>query len=209
METSQSTDHNNSCTHTSPETAETDFRVDLSDVVHCATGSLHVVELGDHSISRLRDQSAEDTSNVTRAESDGELSALGVLILWLSEDVFVEGFDCLFESDELHDGIWDLSGPEGRETLVETVHAFISSDLTKSTAQISGESAWLGGLDSNLNLYIRSDNKENKIFTASQGQRRTSAITSALAEERAKPRALYLTALSGPTSPAKTSLKSS
>jgi len=46
-------------------------------------------------------------------------------------------------------------------------------------------------------------------LTASNGHKNKSAITSAEADERAKPRVLYLKALSGPTALAKISLKSS
>jgi len=167
LETSQSTDHDDSGTHTSPETIETDITVDLLDVIHSATTSLDTVELRDHSISGLRDQGAENTCNVTRSESDGELSGLGVFILGSGEDSCVEHLYSLFESDELHDSVGDLSGPEGSETLVETVDTFISSDLSKTFSEGDGESSNLGSLDSDLNGFPRAQEDVSNDFSRS------------------------------------------
>jgi hypothetical protein len=60
------------------------------------------------------------------------LGSLSIITLWLGEDVGVEGGDDLLESDELDDGVWNLSCPKWSETLVETVHAFVGLDLVES-----------------------------------------------------------------------------
>jgi len=176
LETSEGTDHDNSGSHTSPETAETDFGVDFLDVVTSGAATLHGVELGDHSVSRLGDQGAEDTGNVTRHEGDGELSTLGVFALGLGEDSSVEEFDSLFESDELHDGVGDLSSPEGSQTLEQTVGTFISSDLVQSGGEVSGESAGLRGLDSNLNGFPRAEEAISNDFSRSGSDSPTKSL---------------------------------
>jgi len=176
LETSEGTDHDNSGSHTSPESAETDFRVDFLDVFSSGATSLDGVELGDHSISRLRDQSAEDTSDVTRHEGDGELSTLGVFALGLGEDVSVEEFDSLFESDELHDGVGDLSSPEGSQTLEQTVGTFIGSDLVQSGGKVGGESTGLRGLDSDLDGFPRAEEAISNNFSGSRSSSPTNSL---------------------------------
>jgi len=176
LETSQSTDHDDSGTHTSPETIETDITVDFLDVIHSATTSLDRVELRDHSISGLGDQSAEDTGNITRSESDGELSGLGVFILGSGEDSSVEHLDSLFEGDELHDSVGDLSGPEGSKTLVETVNTFVSSDLSKTFSEGNGESTSGGSLDSDLNGFPRAQEDISNNFSGSGGKSPTDTL---------------------------------
>jgi len=176
LETSEGTDHDNSGSHTSPKSVETDFGVDFLDVVTSGATSLDGVELGDHSISGLRDQSAEDTSNVTRHEGDGELSSLGVFALGLSENLFVEKSDSLFESDELHDGVGDLSSPEGSQTLEQTGSTFISSDLVQSRRKVGGESTGLRGLDSNLNGFPRAEETISNNFSGSRSNSPTNSL---------------------------------
>lgn len=115
LETGEGTNHKNSGKETSPETRETNLGVDVTNTLTLVFRSVH---LGDHSISGVRDDGAEDTSQVTGHESNGQLLGLGVLVLGLSEDVSVEEFDDLFEGDELNDGVGDLSGPKRRQDVV-------------------------------------------------------------------------------------------
>lgn len=150
LETGEGTDHQNSGSETSPETGESNLRVDQGHGSECTTIRLNVVKLGDHSVSRLRDQSAENTSNVTRSESNRELLSLAVLVFWFSEDISVESFDGSFESDELHDSVWDLSSPEWSKTLVQSAGTFSRVDGVECLSEFSWESANLGGLHSDL-----------------------------------------------------------
>jgi hypothetical protein len=80
----------------------------------------------------MGDNGTEDTCSVTRHEGDHELGSLSIITLWLGENVGVEGGDNLLESDELDNGVWNLSSPEWCETLVESVHAFLGIDLVES-----------------------------------------------------------------------------
>jgi len=111
LETSECTNHDDSCEKSSPESLESDFGVDLADVFSERSLSLDGVELGDHGISRVRDDSAEDTSAVSRHECDGELLTLGVFASRLSEDLGVEELNDLLECNELDNSVRDLSHP--------------------------------------------------------------------------------------------------
>lgn len=115
LETSEGTDHKNSGKETSPETRETDLRVDVANTLTLVFRSVH---LGNHGISRVRDEGAEDTSQVTRHEGNGQLLSLRVFTSGSSEELGVEKFDDLFEGNELNDGIGDLSGPKRRQDIV-------------------------------------------------------------------------------------------
>lgn len=151
LETSEGTDHDNSGAEASPESLEANFRVDLANILRHRSLSLDGVKLGHHGISGVRNDSAENTSQVTRQEGDSELLSLGVFSSGLGEDVSIERFNDLFESDELHDGVGDLSSPKGSQTLVESTSAFSSSHLVVSLEERGGESTRLGGLHSDLN----------------------------------------------------------
>ena len=59
LETSEGTDHEDSGAEALPETVEADAGVDL------ASGATTLVHDGDHGVSRVRHDSAEDTSEVT------------------------------------------------------------------------------------------------------------------------------------------------
>jgi hypothetical protein len=69
------------------------------------------VQFRDHSISRVRDNSAENTSQITWSESDTELSGFVVVFFSLGENVIIEELYEPFESDELDDGIGNLTTP--------------------------------------------------------------------------------------------------
>jgi hypothetical protein len=150
LETSEGADHDNTGTDTVPETLESDLGVDLGDLL--ADGGVRgfLVEDGNHGVSGVRDDGAEDTSQVARHEHNGELGALGVSILALGEDVVVEGADNVLEGTELHHGVGDLSHPQGAETLVETVPALVGLDGVEALKEARGE---VRGLHSNFNLH--------------------------------------------------------
>ena len=78
------------------------------------------VELADHDIGRVRDDSAEDTGDVTTREGDAGLGALGV-VLFRAWERGVDHFDDGLEGSELHHGVGDLTAPERIDTFVEAV----------------------------------------------------------------------------------------
>ncbi len=153
METSEGTDHKDTGTETVPEAVETDVLVDG------ANGSSLLVHDGDHGVCGVGDNSAEDTSPVAGQEGNTELLSLAVGIAGLGEDVGVEESDCLFEGDELDNGVRDLSAPEGDDTLVEAIPAFSVHDLGPALSQGCGELSFVGGLNSDFDL-----NERNKSY---------------------------------------------
>lgn len=176
LETSEGTNHDDSGAEASPESLEADFRVDLADVLRHGSLSLDGVELGDHGISGVRNDGAEDTSQVTRQEGDSELLSLGVFSSGLGEDVGVEGFDDLFESDELHNGVGDLSSPKGSQTLVKSTSAFSSGHLVVSLEERGGESARLGGLHSDLDSFEGAQEDVSNDFCGTRSDRPTDSL---------------------------------
>jgi hypothetical protein len=98
LETSEGTDHNNSCSETVPESLESDVTIDCFDLGAHGFIATSLVKDGNHSISRVRDDSTEDTSPVTRYESDHELEVLGVSVLGVGEDVSIESLDGFFKA---------------------------------------------------------------------------------------------------------------
>ena len=153
METSEGTDHEDTCTETVPEAVETDVLVDG------ANGSSLLVHDRDHGVCGVGDNSAEDTSPVAGQEGNTELLGLAVGVAGLGEDVGVEESYCLFEGDELDNGVRDLSAPEGDDTLVEAVPALSVHDLGPAFSQVGGELSFVGGLNSDFDL-----NERNKSY---------------------------------------------
>lgn len=68
-----------------------------------------------YSVSRVGDDSADHTSQVTGGEGDAELGALGVALLGGGEHVGVESLHDLLEEEELSHGVGDLSAPQGHQ----------------------------------------------------------------------------------------------
>lgn len=111
---------------------------------------MDIVELGDHSIGWVGDDSAQDTSGVTGQESDSQLSGLSIAFSWVGPDGLVEEGDTLFEEDELHDSVWDLSEPQWGDSLEETRSSFVLVHGGQSLSECSWESSWLGSLHFDL-----------------------------------------------------------
>jgi len=110
LETSKSTDHEDTSTKTlSHKVLNTDLASNLAEGLALV---LSLSELRDERVGRVRDDSADDTGEVTGSEGDAELSSLGVGLLGLGEDVGVEHLDDLLEEEELGHGVGDLTRPE-------------------------------------------------------------------------------------------------
>lgn len=103
---SKHTDHEN----TSPESfrgqgGNTNLRSDSANGLALV---LSFAEKRDKGVGWVRNDGADNTSEVTRRECDTELCALAVCVLGLSEDVGVEELDDLFEAEELGHCVRDL-----------------------------------------------------------------------------------------------------
>lgn len=104
--TGESTDHQ----YTGAETLgckcnHASFRCDGGNTLALVCGLAHE---RDDAVSRMRDNSADNTSEVTRSESNTKLSSLGICFFGLREDVSVKELDNLFKEEEFGHGIRDL-----------------------------------------------------------------------------------------------------
>ena len=152
LETGEGTNHEDSCSKTFPESGETNFTVDFSDLRSGACAGFSLVEDGDHGVSWVGNDGAEDTSDVTGHEGDQHLSSLAVFVLWLGENGGIELLDNLLEGDELDNSAWNLSAPEWDKTLVESVQTFSCFDLVEASNCIFGEFTWFSSLHSYFKL---------------------------------------------------------
>jgi len=146
LETSESTDHEDPDTKTLPEAIEADIVVDGSG------GTTILVHDGDHGVSGVGDNSAEDTSEVTRHEGNRELGSLGVRVLGGGEDVSVESLDGVLEATELDHGVGDLTHPQRLDALVETSPALAVHDLGPALTSGLGEGTRVRSLHADLQL---------------------------------------------------------
>jgi len=154
LQAGEGTNHENSCSKTLPESGETDFTVNLRDLSTSGlVGSGSLVEDGDHGISWMGDDGAENTGNITGHESDSELGTLTVAGLLSGEDVSVEHLHDLFEGDELHNGVWYLSAPKWGQSFVETVGTFGGFQVSETCSGGFGELAWLRSLHFDLKSF--------------------------------------------------------
>ena len=79
-----------------------------------------VVQFRDNRISGVRNNSAEDTSNITGGKGDNQLFRFGAVSSWFWNDVFVKSFNGTLEASEFHHGVWDLTHPEWWQSFVES-----------------------------------------------------------------------------------------
>lgn len=194
LETSESTDHQDSGKETSPQALESDLSINSADFL--PSGSLFFtlgVKLGDDSISGMRNDSAEDTSEISWSKSDAQLCCLVVVFLALGENVVIEELYKPFESNELDNGVRDLSSPQRTDSLVKTRNSLIEKCIPSCVL------AWLrAGINE---LGYSCPGLESWIFslTASQGHNKTSAMISADPDATDHPTFLYLSAFYSPT----------
>jgi len=170
LETGEGTNHDDTGNETLPQAGEADSGVDL------AGSATLLVHDGDHGVSWVRHNSAEDTSPVTGHEGDHKLEVLGVGLTWGGEDVGVQEADGSLESDELHNGVWDLSAPQWHNTLVETVPALGLHDLWPALTEGSWEGALVRGLDSNFDSFEWAKSNISNELGASGGDSETNSL---------------------------------
>jgi len=147
LETGEGTNHEDTGAETCPEAGEADSAVNL------AGGATLLVHDGDHGVSGVRHNSAENTSPVAGHEGNHKLEVLGVALTGGGENVGVEETDGSLESNELHDGVGDLSAPEGLNTLVEAVPALSVHDLGPCLTEGGGEGTLVRSLHSNFSSF--------------------------------------------------------
>ena len=98
----------------------------------------------------MRDDGAEDSSNVSSSEGHHQLLGLAALCPGLGHHVLVQSLHCPLEAGELHHGVGDLSAPEWDQRLVETIDSLLLENPGEGSSQCGGEGANWRCLDSNL-----------------------------------------------------------
>lgn len=113
LKTSQSTNHDNSGSQSSPKSIKSNVFVNGFHIIHSGSFSFHVVQFRDHGVSWMRNDGTDDTGEVSWSESDTKLSEFRVFIFGFSgKNVIVKHFNCFLEKDEFDDGVGNLSGPK-------------------------------------------------------------------------------------------------
>ena len=149
------------------------------------TGALGLVHVADNSVGRMRDDGAEDSSNVTSSEGDDQLLRLAALGARLRHHILVDGLHSPLETGKLHHGVGDLSAPERDERLVEAVESLLLENERSCCPESGGEGARRRGLHSHLQrerVERRERERDTRTLTHSMGDRAMSAKNSAEAE---------------------------
>lgn len=120
LQSSECTNHNDSCYQSSPKSDKSNILVYLLGVVPHGSRLLGSIELGDKSISWMRNDGTEDSGSITSREGDSKLLSLRIFSSRSGADVFVDHLNELFKCNKLHDGVWDLSYPEWGYTKIHT-----------------------------------------------------------------------------------------
>lgn len=132
LETSQSTNHDNTHGKTVPEPTESNFPVDTAHDFSKGFTRLSIgIEFADHDISGMRDNGTENTSEITTSEGYTGLGSFSVVAL-LSRQAVINHFHNSFKRGKLHHGIWDLTSPQWIQSLVEASVAFFASNCVDS-----------------------------------------------------------------------------
>jgi len=153
LESSESTNHDDSCTETHPESFESDFVIDCTDLFHGGFIALSFVDDWHHGVCWVRDQGAEDTCPVPWQEGYHQLEWLGVLVFWLGKEVFVAGTNSHLESWKLDHGVGNLSEPKRRDAPVKAIQTFGWFDLVKSLGERSSKLTSLSSLHSDFKSF--------------------------------------------------------
>jgi hypothetical protein len=104
--TGQCTNHDNPSSQSSGgELTPSDLACDLTKALALVGALAH---LRNERISRMRDDGADNTGEVTRSKGNAKLDVLGVGLLGCGKDVSVEHLDDTLEEEELGHGVGDL-----------------------------------------------------------------------------------------------------
>lgn len=113
LQSSQSTNHENSGCESIPESFKSNLSINFSNILHCGSFIFNRVQFGNHSISRVRNNGTNNTSQITRSKSHRQLSGFAVFVFRFgSENVSIESLHNFLEEDKFGNGVRDLSGPE-------------------------------------------------------------------------------------------------
>ena len=155
LSSGKSTNHEETSADTSVAAADTEFLADLGQTGDgsITRSALGLVDLAEHGVGGLRDESGGETSDQTRAEVDTSLGTIGKRIL---VERAVDHLRDLLEDDELGHGVGDPTGvspnedwsnvrnllleENGTETRVESAETLVLRDLAETAQETTGES---------------------------------------------------------------------
>lgn len=162
----QSTNHEETSTNTGIAATETKLLCDLDQSASCALTreTLCLVDLGQHSVGRLGNQSSSETSNKTRSQVDHSLGAIGSSVL---VNALVDGFSDLLVNDKLGHGVWDLLEQDRTETAVESTKTLGLCDLAETRDEAGSEGGF--GDETDTGGLKRAKGNVGKEFGASGG----------------------------------------
>jgi hypothetical protein len=145
----EGTDHDQSSAHTGEETLDTELTRHLNESGsgRLSWCSLGLVDLGEQSVGRLRDDGGGHTGDQTTGKVNTHLLTTGEGVLGLAgelEDLL--GSD--FEDGELGHGVGNLLEEDGTETSVESTGTFLSEDPQETGRKTGSESGLRNQSDS-------------------------------------------------------------
>ena len=92
------------------------------------------VQLANHDIGGMTDNSAEDTSNITTQETDTSLGQLAILFLGLTHGLINE-LHCLLKGCELGHSVGNLARPQRVQSLVQTTETLLRDNATPALTE--------------------------------------------------------------------------
>jgi len=105
LQPSERADHHNSDRQAVPQAAEADLAINPLRCDPCALARhLIGVQFGNHDVGWMRDDSAENTRQITTGERDGGLGSLAV-VSFLAREVRVDHLDDGLEGGKFHHGV--------------------------------------------------------------------------------------------------------
>lgn len=125
------------------------------------------IQLANHDIGRMTDNSAEDTSNVTTQETHTSLCQLAVALLWLTHGL-VDHFDCFLKGCKFGHSVRDLTRPQRVKTLVKTAESLLGDNATPALTEVV-RIGRQGGLHANLDGFHRAQRHIGEEFGGSTG----------------------------------------
>jgi hypothetical protein len=148
---SEGTDHDATGSETlSAELEDTDLLGDVNKARdgRSITTSTLLVDLGQESISGVRDDGGGNTSNNTRAQGDGDVLTLGALIRRSTEGT-IDGLSSGTLNGELSHGVGNLLEEDGTETSVEAQDTISGEHARSTSTETLGEGRVSNGADTN------------------------------------------------------------
>lgn len=173
---SEGANHEETSSDTGVGATETELLTDLHETTDGAlTGeTLGLVDLGEHGVGGLRDDSGGETSNETGTKVDTSLSTVGQVLL---VNLLVDGLGDLLENDELGHGVGDLLEQDGSESRVEGSDALLLED-TAETAEETASEGRLGNETDTGGLEGAESNVGHELGAGRGGEVDSSAVVS-------------------------------